>query len=270
MEKIIAVIIAKDEQRAIKRTLRILNVFKAKGLIHDIVVVNDGSKDMTARVAERYGATVVSHLKNEGKRQAFIVGASTAKRMGATIMLSLDADIIKFPETTLRKMIDTVRNPRKTLMATAQQYERIWPFEFRVGGIGINLGSKAIRAIHMQALDPLFKAQGRWLDLMCASQGVRYKDLSMGEIQRANKWGLETALEMLVPKNKKKELVDKVVTRAPYFKSIFFHPNAQMDARLMLKEKQRERSIHAENIAKGAGKRKLIRAIQAPARRWGK
>lgn len=56
------------------------------------IVIDDGSTDSTAQVAQRHGATVVKHPKNLGTGRTFVSGVSAALRAGADIIVSMDAD----------------------------------------------------------------------------------------------------------------------------------------------------------------------------------
>lgn len=82
-----AVIPAYNEQERIGETIRALASIEA---IDEIIVVDDGSTDETARVADTAGATVVRTVVNRGKGAALELGIEAAR--GETIAL-LDADI---------------------------------------------------------------------------------------------------------------------------------------------------------------------------------
>lgn len=58
----------------------------------DVVVINDGSTDETARVAEEAGAKVVSFSHNKGLGAAFSEAFRTALGLGADIIVNIDAD----------------------------------------------------------------------------------------------------------------------------------------------------------------------------------
>lgn len=62
------------------------------GLGLDVVVVDDGSPDMTADEARRAGATVVRHPYNLGYGAALHTGYCHAVRRGYTRVLQMDAD----------------------------------------------------------------------------------------------------------------------------------------------------------------------------------
>src|SRR5687768_13904776 len=56
------------------------------------IVIDDGSTDGTAQIAQRHGAMVVRHPKNLGTGRTFVSGVSAALRAGADIIVSMDAD----------------------------------------------------------------------------------------------------------------------------------------------------------------------------------
>ena len=58
----------------------------------DVVVVNDGSTDETAKIAAEAGAKVVSFSHNRGLGAAFGQGLHTALGLGADIIVNIDAD----------------------------------------------------------------------------------------------------------------------------------------------------------------------------------
>jgi glycosyltransferase involved in cell wall biosynthesis len=57
-----------------------------------ILVVDDGSKDRTAELAEEAGALVVTHKENRGVGSAFNTGLIKSLELGADVMVNIDAD----------------------------------------------------------------------------------------------------------------------------------------------------------------------------------
>ena len=56
------------------------------------IVIDDGSTDATAQVAQRHGASVVRHAVNLGTGSTFVSGVTAALKAGADIIVSMDAD----------------------------------------------------------------------------------------------------------------------------------------------------------------------------------
>ena len=85
--RILAVIPAYNEQRTIAEV-----VLKAEKHVDEVVVVDDGSSDLTGEIARRMGATVLRHETNRGKGAALRTGFLHALRSGADVVVTLDAD----------------------------------------------------------------------------------------------------------------------------------------------------------------------------------
>jgi glycosyltransferase involved in cell wall biosynthesis len=71
---------------------RIRAVIEATGAYLPVVVVDDGSTDETANIAEAAGATVLKQIPNQGKGAALKRGFRWAMENGADAVLMLDAD----------------------------------------------------------------------------------------------------------------------------------------------------------------------------------
>ncbi len=57
-----------------------------------VFVIDDGSRDATAEVARRAGATTLVHRENRGKGAALVTGLREARARGFDVALSVDAD----------------------------------------------------------------------------------------------------------------------------------------------------------------------------------
>jgi len=58
----------------------------------NVIVVDDGSTDLTVEVARKAGAEVVAHGGNRGKAEALKTGFKTAAALGADIIVTMDSD----------------------------------------------------------------------------------------------------------------------------------------------------------------------------------
>ena len=85
--KIIAAIPCYNEERFIGSV-----VLKAKRFVDQVVVIDDGSTDDTARVAEAAGAQVIRLEINKGKGTAMNTAFQWAKKSGVQAMVMLDGD----------------------------------------------------------------------------------------------------------------------------------------------------------------------------------
>ncbi len=67
-------------------------VSRASKYVDEVIVINDGSHDGTAREAEAVGALVINHEKNRGYGEAVKSCFEAAKANGADILVTLDGD----------------------------------------------------------------------------------------------------------------------------------------------------------------------------------
>jgi len=211
MTNVVAVVFAHNEEVPLDTTLYFLNKFKQEGRIQNIVVVNDGSTDHTEEVARRAGAIVINHKENLGKREGFVSGANEVKKLGGEVMLTLDADIKRFPRETLHQMINSVASGEK-LMSIAQQHEIYALDELSEQSRVKDIHSNAQRAINMKALEPLFRGNEKWVEVMHTKEHKKTPGLIEGEYR----WGLEYALDRLIPPNKIVKLSAIVATSHAY------------------------------------------------------
>ena len=67
-------------------------VSEARNHVDEVIVVDDGSADGTAAVAERAGAKVLRHEQNRGKGRAIATALDYFGRSGAEFAVFLDGD----------------------------------------------------------------------------------------------------------------------------------------------------------------------------------
>jgi len=84
---VVAAIPAYDEERTIGKL-----VLLAQRYVDRVVVCDDGSRDMTAEIAEKLGAMVVRHHKNMGKGVALRTALEYLKQLNPDVVVTMDAD----------------------------------------------------------------------------------------------------------------------------------------------------------------------------------
>lgn len=87
MSKIITIIPALNEEKTIGSVVE-----EARKHSSEVLVINDGSNDNTARIAQEKGAIVYSHIINRGVGGALKTGFRAALLNQADIIVMLDAD----------------------------------------------------------------------------------------------------------------------------------------------------------------------------------
>lgn len=90
--KLLIVVPAFNESKVIYKVLKSLPE-KLNGISEiEIIVVNDGSSDKTARMAQGAGVTVINHAINRGLGAAIKTGMAFARRINADVMVTFDGD----------------------------------------------------------------------------------------------------------------------------------------------------------------------------------
>ncbi len=100
--RIIAIIPAFNEAKTLGGVLSVLVSVPA---IDEIIVVNDGSTDATAEVANQYNVKLVSLAENRGKGGAIKAGLDGSR---ADVILFLDADLIGLSPEHVDELLNPV------------------------------------------------------------------------------------------------------------------------------------------------------------------
>ncbi len=90
--KLVVIIPSLNEEKTISSVIK--GIPRQINDIDDIkvVIINDGSTDKTAALAESAGAIVINHTQNLGVGTAFHTGIKQALQRGADIIVNMDAD----------------------------------------------------------------------------------------------------------------------------------------------------------------------------------
>jgi len=88
--KVAAIVPAYNEESTIGT---VVSTLTSSPLIHEVLVVDDGSQDLTPIIAKEAGARVITLDQNVGKGGAMKIGAESTD---ADVLLFIDADLIGF------------------------------------------------------------------------------------------------------------------------------------------------------------------------------
>jgi glycosyltransferase involved in cell wall biosynthesis len=92
-----------------------------------IIVVDDGSRDDTARIAEEKGATVLRHKKNRGVGAAFNTGLRAAMNVGTDITVNMDADGQFDPRDIVKLITPMIEGKAEFVTASRFMDKRRYP-----------------------------------------------------------------------------------------------------------------------------------------------
>lgn len=97
--KVVCLIPAYNEE---KRIGSVIEVVKKCSIIDEVYVVDDGSEDNTAKVAQEKGVNVLRLSKNMGKSYAIFYGVENTQ---SDIVLMLDADLINLKVEDVENLV---------------------------------------------------------------------------------------------------------------------------------------------------------------------
>ncbi|MBO7518491.1 MAG: glycosyltransferase [Methanobrevibacter sp.] len=94
---------------------QVVSVARTLDYVDEVIVVDDGSSDRTVEEAEGAGATVISHITNEGKGSAIKTGF---KNSHGDIVAFIDADISNFTSSKIDKIIRPILEDKTDITKT--------------------------------------------------------------------------------------------------------------------------------------------------------
>ena len=127
--KVVAVIPAYNEERSIARV-----IIGTEKVVDKVIVVNDGSTDLTGEISNRLGITTVRHDKNEGKGAALRDGIEYANRdVDFDVLVSLVADLQHDPSEIPKVLEPIIRGNADMVVGFRPMDASIMPRE-RIAG----------------------------------------------------------------------------------------------------------------------------------------
>jgi len=156
------------------------------------IVVNDGSSDQTANLAQRAGAVVVSHTHNLGYDAALNSGFKKALELKSEVIITLDGDGQHTPYL-LQEFIDQINAGADVVVGIRSKRQRLaecvfsWYTTLYFGIKDPLCGMKAYRTPIYQALGYFdsYRSIGTELMIFAATNGYRLNQIAF-EVRERN------------------------------------------------------------------------------------
>ncbi len=156
-----------------------------------IIVVDDGSNDLTAEIAKTHGAHVICHFKNQGYESALDTGFKVASKMSMKYIVTLDADGQHDPQK-IKQFIDELDLGADVVVGARDKLQRIGEYVFafigsRVWGISDPLcGMKAYRlnSLSIESVQPKFDSVGTRFAINAAKSGKKIRNIDISTRRR--------------------------------------------------------------------------------------
>lgn len=160
---VVVVIPAYNEERFIGSV-----ILRAQKLADEIIVVDDGSGDATAEIAQAAGAIVMHHEQNKGKGVALNTGFQYARKLEPEMVITLDADgqhvpeeIVTLSAPILEGKADMVVGSRYLEKTSRVPLARVWGHRLfnvmtgQASGVFLSDSQSGFRAFSRRALEAI-------------------------------------------------------------------------------------------------------------------
>lgn len=157
--KIIVTIPAYNEEKSIKEVIsRIKKVMNYNGYQYEVLLVDDGSKDKTAKIARKSGAIVFTHPKNYGLAECFKTEIQKCLERNADVIVHIDADMQYKPEE-IPKLLKEIKNGYDLVLGSRFKGKiEHMPFIKRTGNIIFSKVVSQISGINVSDAQTGFRA----------------------------------------------------------------------------------------------------------------
>ena len=189
------IIPAYNEEKHVAGTIK-----KTKKFSKNIIVVDDGSADSTAKNAETTGVTVLKHAINLGKGAALKTGAEYALKKRAKNLIFMDADGQHRPED-IPRFINALKG--KEIVFGSRGLSKKMPFVLKFGNKAINTISSFLFGITLRDTQSGYRAMTaaaykkiRWqsnsysveseMVALVGKKRLRYKEITIQTIYSDN------------------------------------------------------------------------------------
>ncbi|MBM7868761.1 glycosyltransferase involved in cell wall biosynthesis [Clostridium pascui] len=138
--KVMVAIPAYNEE---KNIYRVVNSVRCNNPEVDVVVINDGSRDLTEVEAQRAGAFVINLPQNLGIGGAVQTGYIYAERKGYDVVIQVDGDGQHDPKD-LSRLIESIEKGEADMVIGSRFAEKTDYVSSKMRWVGINFFSKLV------------------------------------------------------------------------------------------------------------------------------
>lgn len=114
----------------------------------NIIFVDDGSKDLSAKKAKEAGAIVLIHKINLGKGAAAKTGCDYALKHGADILCLMDADGQHSPQD-IHRIITELNKTKSDIVFGYRKIDKNMPIVMKFGNWFINTSTRIVNGINL-------------------------------------------------------------------------------------------------------------------------
>ena len=141
MKRLTLILPALNEAEVLADVLaRLKTALKRLPVDTELVVVNDGSRDETAAIAVKTGATVLTHLINRGLGAALGTGLAYAKKEQADFAITFDSDGQHDPQDIAKVLRPLLAGQADVVIGSRSlSREGKMPFLRRINNLAFNL-----------------------------------------------------------------------------------------------------------------------------------
>ena len=187
-QRIAACVPARNEETTIASIIEQVAHLRAACLVDEVVVVDDGSTDMTSAEARAAGATVVTNRSGTGKGQALRTGLAATD---ADMLVFLDADVTNFTPRFVTDLVAPLLRDA-TLQLVKATYRR--PLDGRAGE-----GGRVNELVARPLLRRFFPALANLTQPLSGECAIRRS--AMEHLVLADGYGIEIGLLIDVYRN---------------------------------------------------------------------
>jgi glycosyltransferase involved in cell wall biosynthesis len=146
------IIPAHNEEKRIPQVIR-----SVKNITKNIIIVDDGSKDKTSKIAKNENVIVLRHMVNLGKGAALKTGCDYAVRNGAKILVVMDADGQHKAEDVPR-LVNTLKENNLDIVFGGRKWNQNMPVVFKIGNLFLSTMADGLFRMRVKDTQSGFRA----------------------------------------------------------------------------------------------------------------